>query len=57
MKILIGIMQTPCYNLYWSQELGYPLLSDAMPLKRYEQFDAFSMLLIMILFLIKRQTN
>ena len=36
MQILMGIVQVPCYEAYWSQEFCY-LLADAMPLKRYEQ--------------------
>ena len=41
MQVLVGIRQILQYDTYWSQELRYLLLSDAMPLKRYEQLRLF----------------
>ena len=47
MKIFLGlhismwIVQMPRYDAYWSLELRYPLLADAMPLKRYKQLRRF----------------
>ena len=41
MQVLVGIRQILQYDTYWSQELRYLLLSDAMSLKRYEQLRHF----------------
>ena len=41
MQILMAIVQIPRYEAYWPQELCYPLLADAMSLKRYEELRHF----------------
>ena len=47
--ILMGIVQLPNYEAYWSRELQFPPVADVMPINRYEKLRQFYILLTTML--------
>ena len=39
--ILMGIVQLPNYEAYWSRELQFPPVADVMPINRYEKLRQY----------------
>ena len=40
-NMLMSIVKLPSYKNYWSQKLRYPLIVDAMPIKRFEKIKRY----------------
>ena len=41
MNMLMGVVKLPSYKNYWSQKLRYPMIADAMPIKRFEKIKRY----------------
>lgn len=41
MNMVMGVVKLPSYENYWSQKLRYPIIPDAMPIKRYEKMKRY----------------
>ena len=40
-NMLMGVVKQPSYKNYWSQKLRYPIIGNAMPIKRFEKIKRY----------------